>query len=205
MLKIDNRESPEVIEEIRKLGIPFEIVQLEVGDFVYDNISIERKSGQDFVSSLIDGRLKDQIFNMEANYDRTFLIIHGSPFLSLANVHEHAILGMLSSIAVRTKTKILQVDTLSDFAYLCKSIIEKCQDNKPFTASQVVKRNALDAAIRILSQIDGISTVKARAILEHFKTLRAVILANKEKLMEIKGIGPKLAENISKTFMDDAI
>ena len=60
MLIIDHRER-ELIKELSRRKIKFEIKQLVASDFIIKNIGCERKTQQDFINSIIDGRLIDQL------------------------------------------------------------------------------------------------------------------------------------------------
>ena len=59
---IDDRERKSGIPElIKKIGINVEIKTLQVGDYIVSpETVVERKSIQDFMSSIFDGRLFDQ-------------------------------------------------------------------------------------------------------------------------------------------------
>ena len=63
-LKVDIREPTSVFSVLIDRQIEFDTEQLPVGDFVFEDICIERKEIKDFLSSLSDGRLLVQIQNM---------------------------------------------------------------------------------------------------------------------------------------------
>ena len=60
---IDDRERKSGIPElIKKIGINVEIKTLQVGDYIVSpETVVERKSIQDFMSSIFDGRLFDPV------------------------------------------------------------------------------------------------------------------------------------------------
>ncbi len=51
-----------------------------------------------------------------------------------------------------------------------------------------------------LTAIEGIGDVKAKELLKHFKTMKAIKSSLPEELCKVKGITPKLAEKIFNTF-----
>ena len=67
----DTREIPELVEKIRQRGARVEVKQLDFGDFVVSSdIVIKRKTLDDFVKSIYDGRLFKQLVNMNEKYTK---------------------------------------------------------------------------------------------------------------------------------------
>ena len=62
IILVDDRER-ELIEVLNflKLDTPIKVTKLEVGDLVCGDAVIERKQATDFVGSIMDGRLSNQI------------------------------------------------------------------------------------------------------------------------------------------------
>ena len=54
-----------------------------------------------------------------------------------------------------------------------------------------------------LSKIDGVGEQKARALLNHFKSVEALSKASKAELMKVEGIGEMLAETVFKFYHSD--
>ena len=73
---IDHREPEGIITKIRELGIEIEIQQLQLGDYLLsDQVVIERKRGRDFIQSLYDGRLFEQMTRVTEEYDKVIIIL----------------------------------------------------------------------------------------------------------------------------------
>jgi len=80
---IDYRERDTTILEILySRNIPIELVNLPVGDYLWNTNIIERKEIKDFLSSDISGHLQDQmediIYNLSEGFPRAMLVLHGS-------------------------------------------------------------------------------------------------------------------------------
>ena len=77
---IDHRErNSNIIEMIKKTEIDIEIKTLPVGDYIVSNrIGIERKTISDFESSLISGRLFDQIQRLNKAYEFPIVLLEGN-------------------------------------------------------------------------------------------------------------------------------
>ena len=54
-----------------------------------------------------------------------------------------------------------------------------------------------------LTEIEGVGTVKAKALLQHFRTLAAIRKATADELCEVEGISEKIAMNIYKHYHRD--
>ncbi|MEI6579176.1 MAG: helix-hairpin-helix domain-containing protein, partial [Eubacteriales bacterium] len=54
-----------------------------------------------------------------------------------------------------------------------------------------------------LTNIDGVGKARAKALLIHFKTIKAIKEADIEQLMEIKGMSARTAKNIFEAIHDD--
>ena len=80
---IDYRERDSTILEILySRNIPIELVNLPVGDYVFGTTIIERKEIKDFLASMInnhmESQLEDMVFNLSKDFNKAFLILHGS-------------------------------------------------------------------------------------------------------------------------------
>ena len=69
----------------------------------------------------------------------------------------------------------------------------------PIIPVSKVNKNVKFLIVHILANFPNVGKKRARLLLAHFLTFEAVIMATKEELMEIKGIGEKIAESIIET------
>ena len=59
---MDYREKNSLVfSELKALGLEVESKELKVADYLVNNIAIERKTVSDFISSMINGRIKRQL------------------------------------------------------------------------------------------------------------------------------------------------
>jgi len=74
---IDYREKQSLVAaELVKLGFEIEFKELKVGDYLVNDVAIERKTVSDFISSMINKRLLNQIEELQ-QYENKLLIIEG--------------------------------------------------------------------------------------------------------------------------------
>ncbi len=127
LIKIDSREpkSMEMCMQLVDSKIIMERRFMTEGDYVCDEICIERKEISDFCNSIVDGRLNTQMEKMKQNYKNIYIIVVGRIKDRTSDIHENCILGKMTSIVVKHKIPILFADDDFQFCYLVKSLIEK--------------------------------------------------------------------------------
>ena len=204
LILADNREqNNRIVKELINLGIPVKTAQLESADYILsDRVGVELKKVPDFVASIIDGRLLDQVRELKKNFGRALLIIEGDEDLySIRKVHANAIRGMIASIVLDFNVPILYTKSPPDTAGLLAVMAKREQNketnlnehiNKPYTLSEQQEY--------LVSSIQGVGLNTAKLLLEHFTSLKNLINASEEEISSIKGIGKKTAEKLVKLF-----
>lgn len=213
ILKMDAREPDKIKNLVAKSEMKHVIEQLPIGDFVCDNICIERKEMGDLINSIRTGHLQKQLLQMEDSFEKCFLIISGNPkdiwmnpYLKGWTVNHH--LGTLASLAVRyPRTKMIQVENDTQLVNIIPRIIEKCRDGKCMskydTELMRYKIDVEDIKLRMLMSIPRIGLEKAVAI----ATAVDVIIVKKgtkelityNDLIKLNGIGDTIAAEVVNT------
>jgi Fanconi anemia group M protein len=208
LIYADNREMPSTI--IRELS-EFENVkviskQLETGDFVLGPAVIaERKTVEDFVSSIIDGRLLNQMLSMSQSYSNPLLLLEGNieDLFAVRNVHENAIIGMLTTIALTYRIPILFTKNVKDTARYLYVIAKREQQGKDKEIRLRLGRKGLTLEEQqqfIVESLPGVGPTLAKSLLSRFGSVEKVFNAPLEKLKEAEKVGPKKAQNIRKVL-----
>jgi Fanconi anemia group M protein len=202
---VDHREEPSgVTDELRKLGVDIELRQLAVGDFVVSpRVGIERKSVGDFLQSLIDGRLLDQAELLRETFECPLIILEGDGLYTRRAIHPNAVRGALAALVVDFGISILPARDEEDTARLLAAIAkrEQVQEIKEIPLRRKAGALTLAESQRfILEGLPGVSTVLAKRLLEHFKTVESVMRASEKDLMEVRGIGKEKARAIRETL-----
>ena len=76
-LLVDVHEPLFLKKKLEELGLPVKEEALQIGDYIIGDILIERKDIRDFFSSLRDGRLWSQLYNMKESNLRGYLVVIG--------------------------------------------------------------------------------------------------------------------------------
>lgn len=198
---IDDRELvSKVAEYLSSAGAVIRIERLFQGDYkIGDRILVERKTSRDFVDSLIDRDLLDQLRDMARVCPKPVLIIEGGDIYAQRDIHPNAIKGALAAISVSMGITIFQTRDPGDTADLLLVLARREEENG-FTergSSQKETYESLASAQEaIMSAFPDLGPKYARALLTAFGSLKAIIDAEKEDLLHIPGIGAKKAEMI---------
>ncbi|MFQ5981721.1 MAG: ERCC4 domain-containing protein, partial [Candidatus Heimdallarchaeota archaeon] len=123
----DNREPPEIISNLEEMGVQVESKQLEIGDYIVsENVGIERKSGNDFVASLADGRLFEQVDRLQNAYPRPIYILENfSSAFEREGWEERRkhVYGALCYISVRRGIPVTPTESLEETSLLLERIV----------------------------------------------------------------------------------
>ncbi|MSR86495.1 DEAD/DEAH box helicase, partial [Candidatus Woesearchaeota archaeon] len=121
-----------VIKYLVDHGVDIRMQNLDVGDFLLsEKVGIERKEVRDFVDSLLDKRLLQQVKTLKETFEKPLLIIEGTDDLySVRKVHPNAIRGMLAWIAIDMKVPILYTKDFRDTAELLITIARREQEER---------------------------------------------------------------------------
>lgn len=203
----DHREQAgRVIKQLTELGAKVTLQQLVVADFVIsDRIAIERKSVDDFLSSLLDGRLFTQLTALCDAYDQPLLILEGSldELYTSRNVHENAISGALLSIALRYRVPIIYARDAHQTAQLLYQIakMEQFPSDKDIKVRGGRKANQLSYQQQfIVESLPKVGPSLAKALLNHFSSVENIFNASLTDLKKVDQIGEKKAAEIRKVI-----
>ncbi len=198
---IDDRELvSKVAEHLSSAGAVIRIERLFQGDYkIGDRILVERKTSRDFVDSLIDRDLLDQLRDMARSCPKPVLIIEGGDVYAQRDIHPNAIRGALAAISVSMGISVFQTRDPGDTADLLWVLARREEENgyKERGSGQKESYESLAAVQEaVLSAFPDLGPKYARALLSAFGSLQAVMNAEKEELLKVPGIGAKKAEMI---------
>jgi len=213
---IDQGErSSGIVKELIKKGIDPEIKQLISADFIIPtkdingnihNVGIERKTTNDFLNSIIDKRIIQQLIALKENFSIPLLIIEGEENIyKIRNFHPNAIRGMLASIAIDMQIPILYTRNYRDTASLL-AIIAKRLEKPRSSISLLKKRKPLTLKEQqeyLIETLPGIGPSLAKSMLTKFKSVKKVINAKEHHLIKVEKIGPIKAKKIRQVIEEE--
>lgn len=191
MIIIDKREKNSmVLSELVERKQEIEMRQLAVADYIIGDIAVERKTISDFISSMLSKRLLRQIEEMK-QYPKQLLIIEGvddHPVYEFGKMNPNAIRGMLLSVMLDFKIPVAFTKDCAETAEFL-ILLEKRQGKAHKEMSLQVKKrasNIYEQQRYILEAFPGIGPATAKMLLKKFRTVKAVINADPEKLAKAK-------------------
>ncbi len=198
IIVVDKRErNAELIAELERLcSIRFEI--MPSGDYlISENVCVERKTVRDFESSIINGRLFEQISALREDYQRPILLIEGDE--SDSSLYHGSVYGAIVSAYIRYGVQVVRSRGPKESAELLYIMARQESDGSTREISPKRGRRARsdDAFIEyIVGNIPGVGIMLARSLLKEFGSVRAIANANIEDIMRVDGIGRKRAQRV---------
>ncbi len=175
--------------------------RLETADYVCSSrVGIETKNSEDFVNSIIDGRLLSQMKDLRKNFERPVVIIEETKDLySVRNVSANAIRGMLATIAVSYGIPVLHTKSSMETAEMILAIAKKEQEEGQNSYSP--HKNKQAATLKemqeyVVSSFPLIGPKLAKPLLKQFRTIKNIVNAPEDELKKVELIGEKKAKEI---------
>jgi len=165
--------------------IKLSIKPLKIGDYLIGKTIIERKTIQDFISSMINKRLIQQLKQMK-KYKQQLLILEGD----LEKINEfktpNAIRGFILSIINYYQTPIIFTQNYQDTSkYLITLAKQQLKPKLELTLHSRIPKTIKEQKQYILESFPNIGPITAKKLLKKFKTISNTINAEEEKLKEI--------------------
>ncbi|MBN1799938.1 MAG: hypothetical protein JW891_00435 [Candidatus Lokiarchaeota archaeon] len=164
--------------------LEYEIERLDVSDIVItDQVAIERKEGFDFVASIKDNRLFDQLLRLKEAYpEGAILILEGlnNEVFENTGMNLNSIYGALSFVSYKLGVSVIPTRNLEDTAVVIErvAIREQLKDEMPLM-SRVAPKGMNDEERRyfIIEGLVDIGSKKAKMLVDTFKTPYKVLKA----------------------------
>lgn len=198
---VDHREyRSHVVRQIASYDIEIESGQLPVGDYIVSSrIGVERKEVDDFLNSLLSGKLFDQIKRLRDAFPRPVLILEGSGLFTKRNINHNAIFGTMVSIMIDYGIPVIMTKDAAETADLLIVMAKREQRTDKKSVALRGEKHMMDLYEQqqfIIEGLPQISTVIAKRMLAHFGSVRGIINATEDELQEVQGIGKTIASEI---------
>lgn len=197
----DMRETRSTITQALR-GMPdvtVEVRELSCGDYLLrEDFPVERKAAGDFVLSIQDRRLFEQVAKMKGEFGRATFIIEGDIYATRSAMTPEAIRGALSYLVAIEGASILPSKSTTDTAALLAVMARHLQEGLGY---QVALRGSKPKDLRTQAQFivegfPGIGPGSAKSLLGHFGSIQAICAADVPALRGAPGVGEKTAKQI---------
>ncbi len=169
---VDTREhAEEVVRHIKESGCGVVKTKLEVGDYVAGRFVFERKSVQDFINSIIDGRLFDQATRLREAKLRPVIVIEGNLWeeLRYREISPNAVLGAQLALHGMEIGILYTEDKTQTGALLCLAAKKEIKSGVK-TPKVRKKADVRSLQIALLASLPGIGPKRAEELLRRYGT-----------------------------------
>lgn len=183
---------------LKKRGASIKSGQLKTGDYLVNNkVLIERKTGEDFVLSLIQNRLFEQCSRLKKTGITALLLLEGNPFSTQHRISRQAVKGALVSLAVSWELPLLFAKDINDSAEI---ILTTANQMKAFRYPVLYRsrktRTMQGRKFFFLQGLPGVGPITAAGLVNKFGTIKHILQASEEELRQVEGIGEAKARAI---------
>lgn len=201
----DTRESGFVINHLKRLGAEITLQMLSPGDYVIaEGFAVERKTFEDFLRSIFDKRLFEQIERLIKAYPQCCLLVEGDVGYGLVNLKNPLIFwGALGKIIADWKIPTVFTINEQQSAEFLFSLAKKSQEKKERLIVRY-KPKTYRLAEKQLLAVQGLPNIgpkMADRLLRRFGTVRKVFSAHSIELRSVSGMGRK-KEDVITRFLD---
>lgn len=195
-----------VIRKAEKEGLSIERRTLVVGDYLLGEACIEAKSISDLFLSSHSGHLWRQLDNLDANYQRFFLLIHGSisKYVAMAKKNgkkvtytrvQNELLGTIARIMADFDCQVFFTPNLSEAAMFVVKLHNKLHKPASSHGARTIRRvSTNDVRKDMILTIPGVGSEMADRMLTQCGSIEEMTFP--ESLRGIKGMGEKLRARV---------
>jgi len=206
-MRMDDREPRSIRQSlVDKYGIDIHFERLNVGDYLFSDICIERKTTSDFLSSVQNGRLWEQLKGIKENYTRGYLLLEGGlpvGYNKYSATDEMKAIGGLMGVSLGWNIPIIPSMNIEQTSKILNAAFHKASKEKTEYLKPVAKKHFTDEEVKedVLCAIPGIGRQTARDILLHYPNIYDIQNATDIELRNVsKRLGLKTMEWLRRVF-----
>lgn len=203
-LYIDSNERGLLCESIerkaKKVGLVVARKPLVVGDYLLGGACVEAKSVGDLFQSSHSGHLWRQLDNMDANYERFFIVVHGTveKYLAMARNNGRAkltyskvqneLIGTIARLMSDFDCQVFYCNNVSEAASFIVRLHGKLHKPASKHGAQSIRRVASnDLRLDMIMTVPGIGQETAEKLLEKCGSIEEMCFP--ESIKKVKGLG----------------
>ena len=200
----DLREDKRVVMYLRMMGADVVEEMITPGDYVVgEGYAVERKSFRDFLSSIYQKRLFEQVERLREAYAGCCLVVEGSPERVYELYNPLVFWGALAKLVAETQVPVVFTADREQTAMFIYSLAKKLQEKAEVVEVRYKpKAYTLDQMQRFAVQgLPGVGPKLADRLLRKFGSVRRVFTATEVELTGVEGVGRRKAMEIVR-FLD---
>ncbi len=196
---VDYRERGSgVFEDLKRYDVRIETRALDIGDYlVSDRVVIERKSMEDFCSSIKDGRVFKQAQKM-SEYEKPVILVTDGDM----TIRPASFLGAISSLMLDYGMSVVMVDEIFAAQFIYRlAYREQTKERRHPAVRHSKPKGIREMQIYLLSGLPGINSSLGGRILDEFGTPLAFF--NSGEKSKVRGLGEKKIKRIEEILTRD--
>ncbi|MCX8195802.1 MAG: helix-hairpin-helix domain-containing protein [Acidilobaceae archaeon] len=187
---------PRMLEEMGVLVIR---ENLPMGDYIMPgDVVVERKTAEDYINSLHDGRLFEQAQRVLESYESLIIVVEGDlERAAKLRGRERQVSASLAALLLEGDVKIVPSGSPRGTALILEALARKAVETRERRA--VIHKKPKLGSLRewqlyVVSSFPGVGPKMAEKILEHYGTVEAFCTSGMAELQRV--VGEKRAEKI---------
>jgi len=199
---VDTREDNLLKKKLLEKNFKIVSKNLEIGDIVINkDIGIERKTSKDFVNSIIDNRLFNQISNLSTFFKKPLLILEETENIySIRNIPKKSIDSIIVTLLVDFRVPIIFTKSIDETVEILNLIYEKYNKSSSIKLPKKKLGSENEELEFFISNIPGINLKSSKMLLNNFKNIKNIVNSSKEDIELIDGFGKKKSESLINFF-----
>jgi len=173
---------------LKELNSIIEFKKLDVGDYLINNIAIERKTNSDFISSMLNKRIITQLNNLK-KYKKFLLIIECLDLKNLekTKIKPNAIKGFLLSISLNYNIPVIQTQDQKQTAEYLNLLAKQQIKKQEISLHSRIPKTIKEQQLYVLQSFPNIGPKKSKLLIDKFKSLKNIVNATELELKPILG------------------
>jgi DNA excision repair protein ERCC-4 len=194
-------EPSEILSYLKENNVPVKPMPSLTFDYLlaYEDkrVGVERKESPDFVQSIMDGRLWEQLYSMSTFCPLSYLAIIGNISVALIErgFPRSAYLGALASATLKRSPEgfmghvsVVVLDTSYDFMEFLRLVCRKLTEEDVRLPVKPVKKTELKSLqVQTLATLPGVGERYAQELIEAFGSIYGVVNADLSSLARVLG------------------
>lgn len=181
-----------------------EVKRLETGDIIIEQenkptVAIEVKTVEDFISSMKNKRIHDEVLRMKNKYPYSYVLVYGDWRGLIPKFYQYTLAQKCSNIFKITtmyKVPVFWIATEKEFLIMIDEISKNIDKVNEPIEPPIIRDKDSNPFINVLIGIDGVGEKTARKLLDKFYTPGGVFAASEEELKEIPRLSKKIIKEI---------
>jgi len=181
------------------------MISNQLTDYVIDSdCGIERKTINDFIISIKNKRVFNQINNLVVNFKHPLIILEGGGIYLNRGLNPNMIRGVILWMSINKRLPIIRTrnkkDTVSMLYLLAKQ--RQTKGSKKFITLKFKKQrpSLYQEQVQILETISGIGPKLAIELMAKYGNLANIVKATDEDLNKLQNLGKSKISHIKKLF-----